>query len=294
MNFQTLIPAKCILAGEHLILQRGFAIVAPVNKYHLLLKFTPNDIETIHSISGEGMSSMQILLWPVVRKALDLLNVHPLEIKGCFDIKSSIPPCGGLGFSAALCLAVAEWAVYYGLLPQDKLFEFAILLENMFHGKSSGLDIAGVMSKGVIQYYSNHEIEPLALKWRPKLYISCSGEQSFSNNCIKKVTELRKTDTVKANAIDDKMMSACMLVKQSLNSDYEQGLPLMISALNTGNECFYDWGLVSHTLHEHILEIKKHALSCKIVGAGFGGHVISLWKEKPPENLGFPLFALLR
>lgn len=293
MNFKVLIPAKCILAGEHTILQRGHAVVAPFNKYHLSLKYTPNNkIKTLHTISGDGINSMQIILWPIVRRAFELLNKDICQLTGLFDIKSTIPPCGGLGFSAALCVAVAKWAIYYEILPPEQLFDFAVKLEDCFHGKSSGLDIAGVMSEGIIQYFSTREIAPLRLAWQPNLYISSSGESSFSESCIKKVNELRKNDAAKAKLIDDKMFCSSVLVKKALEQPQETGLPLLIAAINMANECFYDWDLVSPKLDEHLKQLKKTALACKIIGAGFGGHVVSLWKEKPPKDLKLKLTSL--
>lgn len=296
MTFHTLIPAKCIIAGEHTIIQRGFAIVAPFNKYHLSLGFTPDDTPTKNTISGDGYNSMKIILWPVVHRALELLNEDPSKLKGCFDIKSTIPPCGGLGFSAALCVSVAQWAVYYGILPASQLFDFAITLEDKFHGKSSGVDIAGVMSKSIIQYFTTRESIPLNLAWKPNLYVSSSGEHSISERCVKKVMELRKNNEAKANEIDAKMIHSCLMVKKALEMGEEEGLPLLTFGLNLGNECFYDWDLVSPVLHAHIQEVRKNALACKVVGAGFGGHVISLWKDNPksyPGNdLKINLFSL--
>ncbi|MCA0403451.1 MAG: mevalonate kinase [Proteobacteria bacterium] len=293
MSFSAEIPAKCILAGEHTILQRGHAIVVPFNKYQLSLTYTAdNNIKTLHTISGDGINSMQIILWPVIRRAFELLDKDIFNLTGFFDIKSTIPPCGGLGFSAALCVAVAKWAVHYGILPASQLFDFAVTLEDGFHGKSSGLDIAGVMSENIIQYFSNREIAPLAMNWKPNLYISSSGESSFSESCIKKVNRLREKDKVKAEAIDDKMSYSAILVKQALEQESKKGLPLLSAALNLGNECFYEWDLVSPKLNDHLIELKKAALSCKIVGAGFGGHVISLWEDIPPKDLSFKLIPV--
>ena len=53
MSFSIKVPAKCIIAGEHLILERGFAIVAPFNLYHLELIHQPDAIKTMYTISAE-------------------------------------------------------------------------------------------------------------------------------------------------------------------------------------------------------------------------------------------------
>ncbi|QRN02787.1 mevalonate kinase [Legionella sp. MW5194] len=293
MDFHTSVPAKCILAGEHVIVHRGFAFVTPFSNYTLTLGYTKDSVRTIQTISTEGENSLSIMLWPVVSNALMLAEKNPAELTGFFTIHSSIPIGAGLGFSAALCVAVARWCLYYGLISQAELFEFAIELENEFHIKSSGLDIAGVMSSGVIKYTANHEIQPIEPRWRPHLYVSSSGEKSITDSCVKTVNTLRKTNPELANRIDDRMLDSSREIQMALESEATEGFLLLESALNKGNQCFYDWGLVSDKLHQHVQELKKHAKACKIVGAGYGGHVISLWDKEPDGHLPFKLHRLL-
>lgn len=292
MTFQIRIPSKCILAGEHTIIKQGFAIVAPCHRYYLALKYTHNNTLTQSSISGEGYNSTMVILWPVIERALHILEKDPSALKGYFQVKWSIPPCGGLGFSAALCVAVAKWAIYCGFLSESELFDFATRLEDRFHGKSSGVDIAGVLSEGIIEYSSTRQRESIACKWLPKLYLSSSGEQSISERCIKKVIQLRETQPEKANTIDNNMMLSCAMVRNALQLPEELGLPILTNALALANSCFYDWGLISPAMDAHICILQKHALACKVVGAGYGGHVLSLWKQDPPEDLKFDIFPL--
>ena len=292
MDFVTVVPAKCILACEHVIINQGFAIVAPFKHFSLSLSYTENKVKTIKTISGE-VSSLPIYLWMVIRNALELVNQNPQELTGFFDLKNNILVGAGLGFSAALCVAVAKWAVYYGLIKQTELFEFAVQLEDIFHVKSSGVDIAGVLAEDITKYYSTHETSLIAAKWKPLLYISSSGEKSITRRCVDQVIKLRQTDPAKGNAIDTKMMGAATQILNALESTSNEGFPLMVSGLNQGNECFYEWKLVSEKLNDHIKEIKKYAAACKIIGAGYGGHVVSLWQEEPPEKLPFKLIRLL-
>lgn len=192
MTFTIKVPAKCILAGEHLILERGYAIVAPFHQYSLTLSYEPSNIKATHLISAEESNSFGIVLWPAIYKAYELLQKDPNKITGSFDIKSTITPCGGLGFSAALCVAITEWIIYQGLLPRSELFQFAVELENMFHKQSSGVDIAGVTAKNIIKYFPNREICAMNIAWEPLFYISSSNESSFTGSCVKKVQELKK------------------------------------------------------------------------------------------------------
>ncbi|STX50796.1 mevalonate kinase [Legionella busanensis] len=294
MSFNIEIPAKCILAGEHSILERGFALVVPFNKFKLSLNYYPDEMKTMHTISAEGNNSLGIILWPVLSKACQLLNKDPHKLTGFFQMESTIPPCSGLGFSAALCVAVAEWVIQQGYLTRANLFDFAIELENMFHKKSSGVDIAGVTSNHIIQYSFNKEVAKISPCWEPELYISGSEEKSITRLCVEKVRELKKSDPKKAKEIYEKMALAVELIKFSLESDdKETQLSYITQGLTLGNQCFYDWGLTSQALTQHIKQLETYnTLACKVIGAGVGGYVLSLWKETPPQNLPFKLHRL--
>lgn len=293
MSFNVKIPAKCILAGEHLILERGYAIVAPFHHYYLTLNYEPNTIKTMYTISAEGNNSLGIILWPAICKAYELLQKDPHTITGFLNIKSTITPCGGLGFSAALCVAITEWIIYQGLLSRSELFQFAVRLEDMFHQRSSGVDIAGVTASNIIKYDLNHEISAVNMTWQPLFYISSSNETSFTGPCVKKVLKLKQENPAKSERIYEKMLRAARLIKNALEENNEASLHILAQGLTLGNECFYEWELVSPQLHNHIQQLKQHALACKIVGAGFGGHVLSLWKEPPPANFPIKLYPLI-
>lgn len=293
MTFKINVPAKCILAGEHLILERGYAIVAPFHQYNLTLSYESGKRKTMDLISAEANDSFGIILWPAIYKAYELLQKDPHKITGVFDIKSTITPCGGLGFSAALCVAITEWIIYQGLLPRSELFEFAVELENMFHKQSSGVDIAGVTAKNIIKYFPNRELCEMNPAWEPLFYISSSNESSITGACVKKVQELKKENPKKSEIIYEKMLQAVLLIQSALEEKNDESLHILAQGLAAGNECFYEWGLVSPQLHNHIQQLKEYALACKVVGSGFGGHVLSLWKEPPPSDFPIQLHPLI-
>lgn len=291
MDFKIDVPAKCILAGEHTILHSGFAIVSPFKSYTLSLSYAYSDIKTAKTITGE-FASTPIYLWMAISKACELAGKDARELNGQFNLKSNILVGAGLGFSAALCVAVAKWAVYFGMINDTETFEFAVKLEDIFHGKSSGVDIAGVLSKQIIQYTNTREIHPISPTWHPKLYISSSGEYSITERCVALVNKFRQEHPTEASAVDTKMINASKQILHALQKNDNESFELLAYGLNEGNECFYKWGLVSEKLNAHIQQVKQYAYACKIIGAGYGGHIISLWKDEPPKNLPFKLVKL--
>lgn len=293
MDFHIQVPAKCTLIGEHVINQRGFALVAPFKHYQLSLSYSPDSSKTSQSMSGET-SSLSIILWPVVCKALELLHKNPRHLRGSFKLSCTIPPCSGLGFAAAFCVATAAWAVYCGYISQDKLFDFALQLQQVFHNKNRGLDIAGVMAKSIIKFESDKKINNLDLTWQPLLYISSSGEQTITDSNDTRIRQFYGNNSSVIAMIDDHMLEASRLANLGFSqNDYQRGLTLLTEALNLGNQCFYDWQLVSDTMEQHLQQVRQYALACKVIGAGFGGHVVSLWREKPPAQLPFKLYRLM-
>ncbi|MGL5743316.1 MAG: mevalonate kinase family protein [Legionella sp.] len=287
MSFNIQIPAKCILSGEHLILERGFSLVTPFREYTLSLSYEPGARQKEYFTLANESNFHQLILQSIVDKACRLLDKDPCKLNGSFNIESTIPPCSGLGFSAALCVAVSEWAIFQKYLTRSSLFDFAIELEHMFHKKSSGVDIAGVMSKKMIQYCSNKEIVEMNPLWNPELYISNSGDMSITGVNVGIIQNLSKNDPIKAKEIYGKMDLSVSLIKTALESDkQDERLQRLADGINTGNECYYDWGIIPPRVNKHIHELKKYALACKVIGAG---HVLSLWKTSPPDNLPFKL-----
>lgn len=293
MNFKILLPAKCILSGDYVVVNNGFAIICPYRRYNLELQYFPSDIKTVRTISGEGFNSMQLILWSIISQAFNFLDEDHFQLTGHFALKCTIPPYSGLGFYAALYSAVAEWLVYYGLLSRSDLFEFALKLESGCQIRTNGADIIGVLSKGIITYSSSHQVCDLRHTWHPQLYISSSGEKQISQDGLVKINEMRKQDPQKVACIDEQMRTATFETKQALESDREHRLYLLADALNLANECYYGWDLVSEQLENHINILRKYALACKILGVGYGGHVLSLWKEKPDVDLPFKLHRLI-
>ena len=52
---------------------------------------------------------------------------------------------GSMGGSAALCVGITRFFAHLDYLPQDAIYEFSRSLEDLFHGESSGVDIAVAM-----------------------------------------------------------------------------------------------------------------------------------------------------
>lgn len=275
-------PAKCILSGEHSVLKGGHAIVSPLNVFETTLQYQP-DLKL--ELFSKNDTSLRIIL-----DFLRAIKLLPKAFSRDFYITSSIPVSAGLGSSAALCVVIAKLLEKEGYIDSSKIFEVAKNCEDLFHGKSSGVDIAGVLSKKTVLYSLNKTVEFTPL-WKPLFYVSYSGIPSQSKESINRVQHYRKSFP-KANT-DQNMESATQQIYEALlNNDSELGLKQLCEGIKHANHCFEEWGIVNKILKNHQNSlIKAGALATKPTGSGEGGYVLSLWKE-PPVSSSIPLISL--
>lgn len=289
-DFQTRAHAKWILAGEHAVLRNSPALVFPVPNKYVALSYIAAEDELTADFSAPYGETLLLFFWGVLEEGLHLLGLKQEQLKGKFFLENNIPMGAGMGFSAALCVVVARWFAFQKRISVDQLFDFARKLENSFHGKSSGVDIAGVLNNQGMRFKSDEEIQPIQLAWQPKLYLSCCESISVTAKCIKAVDELWDTDPGKAQKIDTDMAASVELAEKALRLNQKEGFSLLAEAILAAQRCFEEWGLIKGALEQHIqILIKKGAVVAKPTGAGSGGYVVSLWDREPPKDIPFDL-----
>lgn len=291
MSYKVEVPAKCILAGEHTVLRGGTALVTPLQRYKLTLKYY-DDSSCIYPIAGCDVNSLYVLLLPVLEKVYQLLEKDFSHLRGYFVFENEVPIACGLGFSASLCSALAYWASDHLDLPKSEIYLFARELENSFHGKSSGVDIAGVMAKGLVHFIPNTSVESVEIKWKPMFYLSTTNEQSITSRCIEIVNGLVETNPELSVKIDEQMKQATTLILRGLTEDKQVGERMVGLGMQLGNDCFEKWNLISPKLRSHMSILSKYTDYYKVVGAGFGGYVLSYWDSEPPDDIDIELIPL--
>jgi len=279
-NFETTVGGKWVLTGEHSVLRMAEAIALPHPEVFLKLRFQPFLNSPPEGSAGD-FSVEPLIAEPLILKMLTSIEGFKLP-SGKLRIESTIPIGAGLGSSAALCVALTRWLTRPLQLPLSQVLGFATRLEHLFHGKSSGMDVAVVSVGAPIAFTSKEGPTPLPIKKLPRFTLHDTGLRCKTSLCIEKVDLFRTQFLEKGRQVDHEMKAASELAKTGLIhyhlENRKQGLSLLTKAMEKGRSCFYAWDLVPpevQKLEDQLLN--EGALAVKLTGAGAGGMVVALW-----------------
>lgn len=268
---------KCVLAGEHTVLRGGQAVVCP------LPQLTVTCHLTFEKAGIWVKKAEEILPFPDQTRLLTFFQQkgYPLTCGALLEIQ--MPMRMGLGGSAALAVAFAK--AFHAAFQTD-IFDLAWEIENLFHGTSSGMDVAGALTSQPVRYQANPRLfQPLSLGWKPSLFLSQTGEHADTRFAIARVGELRQRAPSEAYLIDTQMREASALVIEGLTDP--NGAALLQKGLKLAGKCFEAWSLVTPLMQRCIQELLAHgAKAVKPTGSGLGGMLLSLWDTPPPSELG--------
>lgn len=289
-DFAITLTSKFIVAGEHAVLRGNDALALPLQSRTLQFNYQTNAKPYQVTFNGEKNIKLQQSFDELISMALQAAHQPQLKISGNFAISSNIPVGSGLGSSAAISLALGSWFLQQQLISQSQLFDFARRLENLFHGESTGLDIAVAMHNKPILFNIHKPIVAITPQWQPNWYLSYSGEAANTAMCIHQVKNLWQHHAQQAKLIDEKMQAAVQQAKSALEKSATPGQVELINAIKQAQSCFEDWQLQTELCKNHIESLyQAGAQAVKLTGSGLGGYVLSLWQPNVTPKLPFPL-----
>ncbi|AHH08657.1 mevalonate kinase [Borrelia anserina] len=266
-------PSKILFLGEHSAVY-GFPVIGMTIPLYMCLVYTFSN-----SWKYLGIPSVKI------DKVIHFINkrfnkVRPIE----FLIFSQIPVGLGFGSSASLSLCFAEYIVSHDEYNAYDKILLAKEIENIFHGKSSGMDILLVELDGTF-YLENRDSTLSYLKIAPcgfYFLIGAVRRESATDDIISDLNH-----KISINKRQFEMIEKLGLVaRDSYVAFVKRDIALLANNMNVANNHLNSLGLSSNKL-DYIINrgIEFNALAGKLSGAGKGGAFILLFQGKNEANL---------
>ncbi|MCE3010902.1 MAG: hypothetical protein LW875_09850 [Proteobacteria bacterium] len=286
MEFQKEVYGKWILSGEHAVLRGGPALVFPVRSRSFRIDYQEKNHDLKIQLLGGHSEEFQLIIWGVIERACEQLGLSRSQLKGLIQLRSDIPAGAGMGASAALCVAITLWLKKLGHVKEGDEYETARKLENLFHGESSGVDVAVCLLNQGLKFRRHGERSSVDLQWAPFWYLSYTGQRGVTKDCVLQVKSLIERDYSLAENLDQRMNEATALAENALKQNSEKGFKELSEAITQAGSCFYQWGLCTGAVKAHLDDLKDlGAKAVKLTGSGNGGYALSLWQEPPPDRV---------
>jgi mevalonate kinase len=281
-------PAKIIISGEHAVVYNKTAIACALRKYTnvqvsfndlnaLVVKEQIFNFKALRDLSLLARNNYQAYLngqMSIARIFKNPLHFLPVAIYEILEIlnydysagltvivNSDLPMGSGLGSSSALlaaCInALAE--ILHVNLSLSAKHTYTRNIENLQHGKSSGLDLYTSLTGGILYKSGNvHKKLPLVNK---RLYMVNTGQPiSTTGDCVNFVK-----DKFKDVRLVDEFKNITDYIAVALeNNKFADLLP----AIAANHKLLEYINVVSMRVSKFIAELENPQTSAKICGAG--------------------------
>jgi mevalonate kinase len=260
------------------------AIALPHPEFRLQLEFRPAEGNLV--VEPDLAKPVVHELLKIAKEWLGHRGTNMDFPRGSLKLTSTIPFGAGLGSSAALSAATARWVLAAHSLDRSLERELARAMEDFFHGKSSGMDVAVVSIGEPIRYSMKEGAVELGFRRLPRFVFVDSGLRASTRECVEKVESLRRVDPARGGILDREMNRAAEEVREGLRAFNEAvgespaataAEDFIARGMKRAGEVFAAWDLVPDEVRTLLAKLEREGVrSPRLTGAGGGGYVVGL------------------
>lgn len=267
------------------MLRGAKALALPHPEFGLELSFQPQLWQGLRVVP----QGSEVVVLDLLAKAQSL-GASTGTPRGSLILESTIPQGAGLGSSAALCVSLARWLLSRSdeAIAVASIVELARQLEDSFHGKSSGMDVAVIAQGSPIRFRRGPQGEcgyqelELVSDDRPKFTFHDTGLRASTKACVAQVEAFIAQSPTDGASWDKQMNEAAELGAEGLmaygRGDRTVGTDCLARSMVLSHECFEAWGLIPTSVRvQREALLAQGARAARMTGAGGGGYLVALW-----------------
>ena len=263
---------KIILFGEHFVVHGAPAIAAGISNKSVVRieKAEKNSIVTEqHVVPEVSVVAIQ-----------NILNSMGIKDKYKVYLEGELPTHGGLGSSAAFCVALVKALAEekdMGL-NKEQINKHAYEGEKAFHGNPSGIDNTVASYGGIVEFRKEKGFSFFEAGIPLNIIVSFTGKYSPTAKMISAVNDFKEQDENEFRQLMDEYTELSIRAKKAL----EKGqLDVIGRCMNENQALLSELGVSDETNDEiTMIALDKGALGSKLTGGGGGGCCISLAEDE--------------
>lgn len=211
------------------------------------------------SIKNVIRSPLELVQYEFIYLAQNLCAIIKNDIK--IQIKLAMPAGCGMGASAAVILSLMHALVNYFScsITTDKYLYFGREIENLQHGKSSGLDLFLSLNGGCY-FFADGSMARRNMPNIPLVLVNTGKPQTSTGECVAAVAKYFQDN----NIADD---FSCVTVEMD-KALQQNNLQAIQQCIHENHKLLNYIGVVPNKVAEFITAISKLCSAAKISGAG--------------------------
>lgn len=246
-------PGKLILSGEHAVVYGNPAIAMAIDRFaETAISWQPGS----HAIGWQNGSKLSKY---ALDKTISKLDIDmPCGLEAVID--SNIPRGCGMGSSAAVIVSImyAISSLAAINLPIEYYAKLGREIENLQHGRSSGLDINVSLRGGCLRFENSKTIER-PIPEIPMYVVNTGMPEITTGECV---------------AAAEKYLTSSLLQDfAAVTNEFDQALQEnnlveIQNCIRANHELLTQIGVVPKPVQEFIAELEQAGAAAKICGAG--------------------------